>query len=650
MVYGSGYLYYLVQDPSNVNTYSGVLKRIKVEPDLESQAEPLNIPSNISASPSNSEVTLSWGAVTTDIKGASVAGVQYVVCRSTDNLNFTQRTTTSLTRYTDTGLLNGQKYYYKIRTINADSKSNCSDVVCSIPETSISLVSEVNGDQICLKWTSTNTQGVQTYIIERSSTPTGPWTEIARQNSLAYCDVSALCEETWFYRVSAVYSEGVESSPSNVFEIQYQACASLTPTQLRGGMGVPYLANGTGADSITNNDSGQFLISFTSGVLKFDFLKVAQAGGLERESTSVPYYFNNQRSIAWINEVGEGIYNGDIYFGTPVLEAIRHPQDQLLIGRLNGFPFEGGYINKLTGTLCQSSNPFGGLQQKTVTRVDASNADLPNSDAPPNVEHAVMGQDSNGDDIDFITVGTLGNYFVGVRSPRMRRVCCGGQVSWIDVTPSIISLSTQNLQAIRYPVGQPQNYGTWDTVTSGITGQVNMATSRCYPEFDYESNRVFAYDPILKTLNVISMNINTGVLNIESSHSFPDIETYQCGPTGICPYENLDITYDPVNKILVFRRSHPGCQLHGGQSCAVPGQSPLPRAVAESRGYPVDGHDIFYTFDVSTNTMQLLDSKDVSSDSPIRVFFTRPNQSMVMYQGIIYYISNAGIYAIDVGS
>ncbi|MBI2930901.1 MAG: fibronectin type III domain-containing protein [Planctomycetes bacterium] len=74
---------------------------------------PPTTPTGLAAtSASSTQINLSWTA-STDSGGSGLAG--YKIERSTDNINFSEITTTAGTTYSNTGLTTGTTYYYRVR-------------------------------------------------------------------------------------------------------------------------------------------------------------------------------------------------------------------------------------------------------------------------------------------------------------------------------------------------------------------------------------------------------------------------------------------------------------------------------------------------------------------------------------------------------
>jgi len=91
---------------------------------------PPSAPQNLQASAGNSQVTLSW----TVVNGGRSPITNYNIYRSTSSGTETLHSTTgNVTSYTDTGLVNGQTYFYKITAVSSVGESSQSNEASATP-------------------------------------------------------------------------------------------------------------------------------------------------------------------------------------------------------------------------------------------------------------------------------------------------------------------------------------------------------------------------------------------------------------------------------------------------------------------------------------------------------------------------------------
>lgn len=172
-----------------------------------------------SATAGNGQVTLSWTAPSSD-GGTAITG--YKVYRGTATNGETLLTTLgAVSSYTDTGLTNGQRYFYKVSAVNAVGDSALSNELSTVPATVpgapvLNSATAGNG-QVTLSWSAPSSNGgspVTLYSIYRGAAPSGMVYLDGVENVLSFVDTSVINGQTYYYEVAAVNDIG-ESARSN---------------------------------------------------------------------------------------------------------------------------------------------------------------------------------------------------------------------------------------------------------------------------------------------------------------------------------------------------------------------------------------------------------------------------------------------------
>jgi fibronectin type 3 domain-containing protein len=171
---------------------------------------------NLAAIGGNAQVLISWQAPTSD-GGSAVTG--YRVYRSlTSGGEYEELAAPTALNYTDTGLMNGQAYYYKVSAVNAIGEGAKVGPATATPATtpsapqSLSAVSSVG--KVSLTWQAPSSNGgaaITRYDIYRGLTPeTIGTTPVANVNGgvLLYDDATVSASTTYYYKVKAVNSVG----------------------------------------------------------------------------------------------------------------------------------------------------------------------------------------------------------------------------------------------------------------------------------------------------------------------------------------------------------------------------------------------------------------------------------------------------------
>jgi len=172
-------------------------------------------PANLTATPGNSQVTLSWSA--------SSGAVSYSVYRGTfaDGEDPVPISSGSpATGYTDSSVTNGTTYYYKVTAVNLNGESARSNEASATPNTLPTApnnltATAVSKSRIDLTWTN-NDSSATSVSIERSTNGTHfAQTATVGGAASSYSDTGLVKNKKYYYRVRAVNSAGA-SDYSNV--------------------------------------------------------------------------------------------------------------------------------------------------------------------------------------------------------------------------------------------------------------------------------------------------------------------------------------------------------------------------------------------------------------------------------------------------
>jgi fibronectin type 3 domain-containing protein len=172
-----------------------------------------NAPTLTSAIPGNAQVVLTW---TTPSSNGGNAIMNYKVYRGSSAGAETLLTTLgNVLTYTNTGLTNGQAYYYKVTATNSIGEGAQSNELSALPvsvPSAPTLTSSTPGNaQMTLAWTVPSSNGgsaITNYKVYRGSTSGGETILTTLGNVLTYTDTSLTNGQSYYYKVSAVNSVG----------------------------------------------------------------------------------------------------------------------------------------------------------------------------------------------------------------------------------------------------------------------------------------------------------------------------------------------------------------------------------------------------------------------------------------------------------
>ncbi|MGO8672686.1 MAG: PKD domain-containing protein [Capsulimonadaceae bacterium] len=197
-------------------------------------------PTSVTGTPSISQVTLTWGAVSRatsyNVYRATTSGAEGSTAYSTGITGLS---------FTDTGLTAASQYYYTVTAVNlaGESAPSTEVPVLTLPAAPTGLTAVAGVGQVSLAWTAS--VGTVTYSVYRG-TASGAESGSAVASGLtgvAYLDTSVTNGVTYYYTVAAVTTQAT-SAMSNEASAMPQVAPPSTPTGLSA-------APGNGSVSLT---------------------------------------------------------------------------------------------------------------------------------------------------------------------------------------------------------------------------------------------------------------------------------------------------------------------------------------------------------------------------------------------------------------
>lgn len=220
----NGTTYYYIVTAVNSAGESGNSSQVSATPTNGAPA----VPSGVSASPGNTQITLTWsasaGATSYNVKRATVNGGPYSTVASPTG-----------TSYTNTGLTNGTTYYYVVSAVSGANESANSSQVSATPTTGAPPVptglSAMPGNaQVSLSWTASS--GATSYNIKRSTISGGPFSTVGSSSGTTFNNTSLANGTTYYYVVTAVNSSAESGNSSQVSATPSSNPPSATPVRV----------------------------------------------------------------------------------------------------------------------------------------------------------------------------------------------------------------------------------------------------------------------------------------------------------------------------------------------------------------------------------------------------------------------------------
>ena len=207
-----GTTYYYKVAAVNSGGTSGMSNEASATPQLTAPGAP----TGLTATPGNASVTLTWtlttGATSYNVYRGTTAGGEGATPIATGLTTPT---------YSDTGLFNGTKYYYKVAAVNSGGVSGMSNEASATPEpptpvAPTGLTATAGNATVTLGWTASS--GATSYNVYRGTTAGGEGaTAIATGiTTPSYADTTVTNGTTYYYKVAAVDASGTSPLSSEV--------------------------------------------------------------------------------------------------------------------------------------------------------------------------------------------------------------------------------------------------------------------------------------------------------------------------------------------------------------------------------------------------------------------------------------------------
>ena len=175
--------------------------------------------SNVAAS---GKIKISWKPIT----GAT----SYQVYRSTNGTKWSKLITTKKTSITNTSVVAGKSYYYKVRAIAPKSVynsnfSNAKSRTCDLPRPSVTLTNNTSTGKIKISWKPVN--GAVAYRVYRS-TNNKTWTSLIKTSKTSVTNNSATAGTKYYYKVRAIAKNTAANSADS--SVKYKTCKLARPS------------------------------------------------------------------------------------------------------------------------------------------------------------------------------------------------------------------------------------------------------------------------------------------------------------------------------------------------------------------------------------------------------------------------------------
>jgi autotransporter-associated beta strand protein len=433
--------YYVVQSVNPTSASANSTQSAGVAPSSGASSTAPAAPTNLTATPGNGQIALSWTASA----GANYYTVQRSTMANGGTGTYIPLSTITLgnnitgTTYTDVTTNNGSTYSYTVAASNAGGTSANSTAtsavpVATAPATAPTGVSATPGNlQVSLSWSAVT--GAVGYVLQRATTSGGPYTYITSVSETTYVDSAIFPlspNTTYYYIVTAVNSGG--SSPNST-----QVSATTAP------------AAPTNLAAIGANAQVVLTWSAAPGATKYT---------VQRSTSSTGTYTTVSSTVTTTSYTNTGLTNGTTYYyeviafngsdqggttapvsATPAAVAPPNPQSWNGGDTSNGHWSDGD--NWVGGTAPGSTS--GVVSTDIATFYAALGGGTSGAGTWGNSTNNPVVIDSTTQNIGGVNFDTgAGSYFIGSTGSNSLLLSSGGTIQLLSTMTTLNAVETVN--------------------------------------------------------------------------------------------------------------------------------------------------------------------------------------------------------------
>ena len=280
-----GTTYYFVVTSVNNSGESQYSNEMSVMPQMSLPSAP----TNLIATPSSGQVTLTWSPV------SGVTGYKVYKSTSSNISSFTLVNSTTITSYTVPGLTNGTTYYFVVTAVNSAGQSNASNEAYATPAAPLTapapptgLVANAGNTQVSLTWNAS--AGATSYEVYEATTNGGPYSSVNVTSNTNYTVTGLTNGTTYYFVVRAINSVGTSSNSTQ---------ANATPA-------VPPPSAPTGVAASGGNGQVQINWNSVSGATSYNIYWSTASGVTPQNGTKIANVTSPYTQT--------GLTNGTIYY------------------------------------------------------------------------------------------------------------------------------------------------------------------------------------------------------------------------------------------------------------------------------------------------------------------------------------------------
>ena len=252
-------------------------------------------PTGLASVASPTSAILNWNA-------PAGAITSYTVERSSNLYSWQTIGSASNTSYTDNAVKPNASYFYRVKANNATGSSAATawifvTVQANLPPAPTGLnitLDPATPTSVSLNWTSGNINiPVSSYLVERSTTNAGPWTQVGTPTTTSFVDTTATANTSYYYHVIATNPSydpiNSVSSAQGIVTLPNAATGLAGVLNASGGVDLSWTAPVGGADTYTIESSSDAGATWTTLATAFSGAALTYTDATAQANTTYVY-------------------------------------------------------------------------------------------------------------------------------------------------------------------------------------------------------------------------------------------------------------------------------------------------------------------------------------------------------------------------
>jgi len=202
---------------NNINSGTQYYYKVSAQGNgMESSLSPVYASATLLSAPTSLRVTINTSSIYVEWSSVTSANGYYIYRSTNSSSGYSKVGTSSTTSYTDYNASSGTTYYYAVSAYNSSGespKSSYASAIALSAPTGVTATASNTASNIYVEWSSVS--GATRYNIYRSTNYSSGYGLVGTSTTTSYTDTGLSPGATYYYKISAQNSSGLESSQSS---------------------------------------------------------------------------------------------------------------------------------------------------------------------------------------------------------------------------------------------------------------------------------------------------------------------------------------------------------------------------------------------------------------------------------------------------